>query len=54
MEKEWWENAIKHLENMSMKEFEELVEKVEGVKLPFPADNIVLPETEGKSVSKHT
>ena len=54
MEKEWWKNAIKHLEDMSMEEFEELIEKAEGVKLPFPADNIVLSETEGKSVSKTT
>ena len=51
MEKEWWKNAIKHLEDMSTKEFKELVEKAEKVKLSFPADNIVLPETEGKSVS---
>lgn len=53
MEKEWWKNAIKHLEDMSMEEFEELVEKAEKVNLSFQAENIVLPKTEGKSVSKH-
>lgn len=53
MQKEWWANAIKRLEDMPMEEFEKLVEKAEKVKLPFPADNIVLPETEGNSVSKH-
>ena len=52
MEKEWWENAIKHLEDMSMKEFAELVEKAEEVKLPFPADNIVLLGDKGKFATK--
>ena len=44
MEKEWWDKAIKRLEDMPVEEFAKLVEKVDEVQLPFPVENIVLPK----------
>ena len=46
MEKEWWNKAIKRLEDMPVEEFAKLVEKVDEVQFPFPAENIVLPKNE--------
>ena len=58
MGKEWWNKAIKHLEDMPMEEFAKLVEKVDEVKIPFATEdmgkNIVLPAKEKNSFIKMT
>lgn len=46
MEKEWWDKAIKRLEDMPLEEFAKLVEKVDEIKLPIPTENIILPKRE--------
>ncbi len=48
MTKEWWNKAIKHLDEMPMEEFAKMVEKVDDVKITFPAENIVLPANQNE------